>query len=86
MGAARRYLSVALILYGAVGVAVQLRLLPLLVGGLGAWFGLPSPSSAAPRWEILGALQTHFDSLPWLPWAAWLVGFWVLGFGFITLK
>ena len=63
MGAARRYLSVALILYGAVGVAVHLRLLPLLVGGLGAWLGLPSPSSAPPRLDLLGPLQAHFEQL-----------------------
>jgi hypothetical protein len=82
MRAASRYVAVALIVYGAVGVAVHLRLLPLLWSGPVAWLGLPSPSSAPPQFGLLVPLQAHYDSLPWIPWAAWLFGFWILGFGF----
>src|SRR5262245_13793730 len=78
----RRYIAAFLMLYGAVGVAVSLRLLTLIVGSLRAWFGLPAPADAPAGWGLLGPLQAHFDSLPWLPWAAWLVGFWILDFGF----
>src|SRR5438874_9121174 len=60
--------------YGARGVAVHLRLPALLGAGLAAWLGLPDPSAAPPGWGLLGSLQAHYDAVPWLPWAAWLVG------------
>jgi hypothetical protein len=69
-----RFISAALIIYGALGVAATLRLLPLAAAGLSAWLGLPAPSAETWKWDLLGPLQSHFDTLPWLPWAAWLVG------------
>src|SRR5438874_8291687 len=60
--------------YGARGVAVHLRLPALLGAGLAAWLGLPDPSAAPPGWGLLGPLQAHYDAVPWLPWAAWLLG------------
>jgi hypothetical protein len=71
------YLAAILIVYGAVGVAVNLRLVSLLVEGLTGWFGPQAQWSAfvAPlQVSIMGPLEAHFDARPWLPWAAWLVG------------
>lgn len=67
--ASLHYISAALLAYGAVGVASQVRLLPLLAEGLLSWLRPGSPPSSA--W--LGPLQEHYDALPWLPWAAWLL-------------
>ncbi|MEO6458575.1 MAG: hypothetical protein ABIO92_09960, partial [Chloroflexia bacterium] len=73
LGAPLLLLSAALMLYGALGVVAQLRLLPLVEEGLAGWLAPLSPSAApSPGW--LGPLQAHFDDLPWLPWAAWLLG------------
>ncbi|HUP27614.1 MAG TPA: phospholipid carrier-dependent glycosyltransferase [Chloroflexia bacterium] len=60
--------------YGALGIVVQLRLISLVAEGFGGWGGLPLASSAptVPSWLL--PLQAHFDGLPWLPWAAWLLG------------
>ncbi|MBF6612985.1 MAG: hypothetical protein IVW55_07630 [Chloroflexi bacterium] len=69
-----RYLSLALLVYGAVGVAVQLRLLPFIAQGISGWNGLPDPSTPPIRPGWLDLLQAHYDALPWLPTAAWLVG------------
>src|SRR5437879_2710199 len=69
-----RYIAIALIAYGALGVAIQLRLLPLAVAGLTAWLGLPAATDMPTRWGVLDLLQAHYDGLPWLPWAAWLLG------------
>ena len=70
----RAYLAPVLIAYGALGVAINLRLLPLLAAGLSSWLGLPSWNTAPGQWPWLDPLQAHFDALPWLPWFAWLVG------------
>ncbi|HEX9989773.1 MAG TPA: hypothetical protein VGE45_15020 [Chloroflexia bacterium] len=73
------YLAAALIVYGALGVAVHLRLLPLVVQGLASWLGPPPASSPPPSIPPLSLLQGHYDALPWLPWAAWLAGAGILG-------
>src|SRR4051812_14652409 len=70
----QRQTAVALIAYGALGVAINLRLLPLAAGGITSWLGLPAAVSAPTRWGMLSFVEAHFDGLPWLPWAAWLVG------------
>ncbi len=71
------YIAAILIIYGAVGVAVNLRLVSLLIEGLTGWFGPQAQWSAfaAPlQVSIMGPLEAHFDARPWLPWAAWLAG------------
>ncbi|HET6261836.1 MAG TPA: hypothetical protein VFG99_06310, partial [Chloroflexia bacterium] len=73
------YLAGALIIYGALGVAVHLRLLPLVVQGLVSWLGPPPASSPPLSIPPLSLLQAHYDALPWLPWAAWLAGVGILG-------
>src|SRR5881398_3803523 len=69
------YISAVLIIYGVIGVAVNLRFLPLLIEALTGWLG-PGWSAFAPPLQLsfLEPLQAHFDARPWLPWAAWLVG------------
>jgi len=74
--------SALLIIYGAVGVAVNLRLLPLLFEGVGAWFGGHVAWDAPQQFGWLSAVQSHYDARPWLPWAAWLVGVALLPFAF----
>jgi len=71
------YVAAVLIVYGAVGVAVNLRLVALFIEGLTGWLGPQAQWSAfaAPlQVSLLGPLEAHFDARPWLPWAAWLVG------------
>ncbi|MEO8287435.1 MAG: hypothetical protein ABI670_13500 [Chloroflexota bacterium] len=69
------YISAILIIYGAVGVAVNLRLIALIIGALTGWLGPSWSAFAAPiQLSFLAPLQAHFDARPWLPWAAWLVG------------
>jgi 4-amino-4-deoxy-L-arabinose transferase-like glycosyltransferase len=68
-----RYATAALIIYGAVGVAVHLRLVSLLIEGVRGWLDLQSPSSVPLELPWLDFLHAHYDSRPWLPWAAWLV-------------
>jgi hypothetical protein len=75
-------ISALLIIYGAVGVAVNLRLLPLLIEGVGAWFGGHVAWDAPQQFGWLGPLQAHYDARPWLAWAAWLVGVALLPFAF----
>ena len=72
-------LSAVMILYGALGVTVQLRLLPLLEDALTGWVRSLLPSGK-PSASVFGPLQVHFDGLPWLPWAAWLAGVALLSF------
>ena len=72
------YIAAALIVYGALGVAVSLRLVDLLAQGLASWFGAPAAWGAPLQIGMFGPLQAHFDSLAWLPWAAWLVGIAIL--------
>ena len=63
----------ALLGYGAVGVAAQLRVPALLgaalgvLGGHGAAVTPGDPPGIAP-------LTAFFAAQPWLPWAAWLLG------------
>lgn len=72
-----RYVAAALIIYGAVGIVVHLRLLSLLYSGLVGWFGL----GAAPfPLAFMEPLQAYYDAMPWLPWAAWLFGVGLLTF------
>ncbi|HKP51400.1 MAG TPA: hypothetical protein VJ183_01980, partial [Chloroflexia bacterium] len=68
-----RYATAALIIYGAVGVAVHLRLVSMLVEGARGWLGLQSPSAVPVDFPWLDFLHAHYDARPWLPWAAWLV-------------
>ena len=75
-------ISALLIIYGAVGVAVNLRLLPLLFEGVGAWFGGHVAWDAPQQFGWLGPLQAHYDARPWLAWAAWLAGVALLPFAF----
>ncbi|HYP19236.1 MAG TPA: hypothetical protein VEY08_04110 [Chloroflexia bacterium] len=75
------YVAGAFILYGVVGVLTHLRLFALLATGVGGWFGLPSPAGAPVPLDFLAPLRAHFDSTPWLPWAAWLLGAGLLAFG-----
>lgn len=75
------YIATLLIAYGGVGVAVHLRLLPLIFTGLGSWLSLPAASSSTAAWGVLSPLQAHFDALPWLPWLAWLAGTGLLAWG-----
>lgn len=51
-----------------------MRWLSLLASGAAGWFGLPDSSAALPCFDLLAPLHAHYDSLPWLPWAAWLLG------------
>ncbi len=68
-----KYAAAALIVYGAVGVAVHLRFISLLVEGVRGWLGLQSAFDAPLSMPWLDALTTHYSARPWLPWAAWLV-------------
>ena len=69
------YISAFLIIYGAIGVAVNLRLVPLIIEGLTGWLGTQWSAFAPPlQLSFLQPLQAHFDAFPWLPWAAWLAG------------
>ena len=74
--------SALLIVYGAVGVAVSLRLLPLLFEGVGSWFGGHVAWDVPQQLAWLDPLQAHYDARPWLAWAAWLVGGALLPFAF----
>ncbi len=75
MGAAqtRKWLGLALLVYGSVGIVVILRLLPLLAQAFGMWFG-GSGDALRPAIPSLSILETHYDARPWLPWLAWLIG------------
>lgn len=68
------FVSAILIIYGTIGVAVHLRLLGTLLTALLGLFGIRSPSAGLVQLPWLDALRAHYDALPWLPWAAWLVG------------
>jgi hypothetical protein len=68
------YLSGILIVYGALGVAINLRLLPLMLEGLSGWFGARVAWDVPLRLSLLGPLEAHYDARPWLAWAAWLLG------------
>src|SRR4051812_47961141 len=68
-----KYVTAALIIYGAVGVAVHLRLVSLLVEGVRGWLGLQSAFGAPIDLPWLDFLTAHYNARPWLPWLAWLV-------------
>ncbi len=69
----RRWIGLALLVYGSVGIVVMLRLLPLLVQAGSLWLGgsVAAPHPAIPS---LAPLEAHFDARPWLAWLAWLIG------------
>ncbi len=71
---ALQYAAGALILYGLIGLLVNLRLVALLWAGATGWFGLPPASDGATLPAFLEPLRAHYDARPWLPWGAWLVG------------
>src|SRR6478736_756840 len=71
---ARTFAAAVLMLYGALGVAVHMRLFALLLGGLASWLGGAAASDAVGTIDPLAFLRPHYDAMPWLPWAAWLVG------------
>jgi hypothetical protein len=74
-----RAAAAALLLYGAGGVAGQLRLPALLGAALGLLAGHPA-GETPPDPPGLGALTAFTTAQPWLPWAAWLLGLALLGF------
>jgi hypothetical protein len=69
-----RWIAGGLLLYGAVGVAVQLRLAGGLLAGLEALTGTIDFHAAPPAVPGLDLLAGHYDALPALPWLAWLAG------------
>src|SRR5690348_11616565 len=68
------YISGILIVYGALGVAVNLRLIPLLIEGISGWFSGRVGWDIPLRISFLSPLESHYDGRPWLAWAAWLIG------------
>ncbi len=68
------YLSGALLVYGAAGVALLMRLPAMLWEGARGWLGPPGTGDAPVTLSWLDPIQAHYDALPWLPWAAWLGG------------
>src|SRR5689334_1913847 len=69
-----RWIAGGLLLYGAVGVAVQLRLVGGLLAGIAALAGRLDFRAAPPAVPGLDWLAGHYDALPALPWLAWLAG------------
>ena len=69
----RRWLGLALLIYGSVGIVVMLRLLSLLAQAFGLWLG-GSGDALRPIIPGLGPLEAHYDARPWLAWLAWLLG------------
>jgi hypothetical protein len=69
----RRWLGLALLVYGSVGIVVMLRLLPLVAQAFSLWFG-GSGDALRPIIPGLGPLEAHYDARPWLPWLAWIIG------------
>ena len=69
-----RWIAGGLLLYGAVGVAVQLRLVGGLLAGLAALAGGLDFRAGPPAVPGLDWLAGHYDALPALPWLAWLAG------------
>ena len=76
-----RWVAGGLLLYGAVGVAVQLRLVGGLLAGAAALAGGLDFHSAPFAVPGLDALAGHFDALPALPWLAWPAGLLLWGRG-----
>src|SRR3954453_8940831 len=69
-----RWPAVGLLIYGAVGVALNLRLPALLDAALAGLTG-PLDFRLAPADPPgLAPLTAHYADHPWLPWAAWLAG------------
>ncbi len=69
----RRWLGLALLVYGSVGIVVMLRLLPIAAQAVSLWFGA-NPDAVRPAIPLLGPLEAHYDPRPWLAWLAWLIG------------
>ncbi len=80
------YISAILIAYGALGVAINLRLLSLLIEGISGWLGGSVAWDAPLQLGILSPLEAHYDARPWLAWAAWLLGAALLSTRFISNK
>src|SRR5688500_7841460 len=68
-----RYLSAALLVYGAAGVAANPGRVNLVWVGVRGWAGLRSATDAPTDFPWLHPLYSHFDARPWLPWLAWLI-------------
>ena len=66
--------------YGAVGVALQMRLPALILAAGRALAGGSPFYSTPPHAPGTAALVAHFAGQPWAPWAAWL-----FGLGLLTL-
>ncbi len=69
-----RWIASGLLLYGAVGIAVQLRLVGGLLAGLLALGGTLDFHAAPVMVPGLDLLAAHYDAAPALPWLAWLAG------------
>src|SRR6476646_4421530 len=76
-----RWLAGGLLLYGAVGVAVQLRVVGVLAAGLQALGGGLSTNDGPAAVLGLDLLAAHYNALPPLPWLAWLAGLFLLRMG-----
>ncbi|MGA7732939.1 MAG: hypothetical protein WCD37_16905 [Chloroflexia bacterium] len=55
-------------------MAINLRLLSLLIEGLSGWLGARVAWDVPLRIALLEPLEAHYDARPWLAWAAWLLG------------
>ncbi len=69
-----RWIASGLLVYGAVGIAVQLRLVGGLLAGLTALGGSLDFHAAPVAVPGLDGLAAHYDAAPALPWLAWLAG------------
>ncbi len=66
--------ALALLVYGAAGIALNLRLPALLAVALPAALGTASFRDSPVEVPGLDPLVAHYAARPWLPWAAWLAG------------
>ncbi|HMA33913.1 MAG TPA: hypothetical protein VKY74_05470 [Chloroflexia bacterium] len=66
--------AVGLLVYGAAGVALQLRLLDLLSTSILSLGGAATFHQTPEALPFLAPLFAHYAAQPWLPWASWLAG------------
>ncbi|MGI8587599.1 MAG: phospholipid carrier-dependent glycosyltransferase [Chloroflexia bacterium] len=66
--------AVALMIYGALGIVLNLRLPALVVASLGSLAGGAEFHTTPGDLPWLAPLSAHYADRPWLPWAAWLLG------------
>lgn len=78
------YVSGILIFYGALGVAINLRLVSLLIEGVSGWLGGRVGWDVPLHAGFLSPLEAHYDARPWLAWAAWLLGVALLATRFLS--